>query len=64
MTYTMRNSGRLMTDVKITVSLTHEQVYILKKKAKLEGISLDTYLGRFVDLDEMEDDLTVNKQTP
>ena len=54
MKYTMRLNGRLMTDVKITVSLTHEQVFTLSRKAKQQGLDLQTYLKRFVCLDETE----------
>ena len=54
MKYTMRLNGRLMTDVKIAVSLTHEQVFVLTKKAKEQGLDLPTYLKRYVNLDESE----------
>ena len=52
MKYTMRLNGRLMTDVKITVSLTHEQVFRLSRKAKQAGLDLKTYLKRFVEIPE------------
>lgn len=56
MKYTMRLNGRLMTDVKITVSLTHEQVFTLSRKAKQQGLDLKTYLKRFVEIDEIDEE--------
>ena len=56
MKYTMRRNGRLMTDVKITISLTHEQVFTLSRKAEQEGLDLSTYLKRFVETDEIDED--------
>ena len=43
-----------MTDVKITVSLTHEQVFRLSRKAKQKGLDLKTYLRRFIEIDEID----------
>lgn len=40
MKYTMRLNGRLMTDVNVKVSLTHEQVYWLEKEAKNRKLTL------------------------
>ena len=54
MKYTMRLNGRLMTDIKITVSLTHEQVFTLSRKAKQKGLDLKTYLRRFIEIDEID----------
>ena len=54
MKYTMRLNGRLMTDIKITISLTHEQVFVLTHKAKQAGLYLKTYLRRFVEIPEVE----------
>ncbi len=55
MKYTMRLNGRLMTDVKITISLTHEQVFVLTNKAKQAGLDLKTYLKRrFVETDRID----------
>lgn len=40
MKYTMRLNGRLMTDVNVKVSLTHEQVYWLEREAKNRKLTL------------------------
>jgi len=40
MKYTMRLNGRLMTDVNVKISLTHEQVYWLEKEAKNRKLTL------------------------
>ena len=40
MKYTMRLNGRLMTDVNVKISLTHEQVYWLMKEAKNRKLTL------------------------
>ena len=40
MKYTMRNNGRLMTDVNVKISLTHEQVFWLEKEAKNRKLTL------------------------
>ena len=43
-----------MTDIKITISLTREQVFVLTHKAKQAGLDLKTYLRRFVEIPEVE----------
>lgn len=43
-----------MTDIKITISLTHEQVFVLTHKAKQAGLDLKTYLRRFVEIPGVE----------
>ena len=40
MKYTMRVNGRLMTDVNVKISLTHEQVFLLEKEAKNRKLTL------------------------
>ena len=57
MKYTMRLNGRLMTDIKITISLTHEQVFVLTHKAKQAGLDLSTYLKkRYVETDRIDEE--------
>ena len=36
----MRVNGRLMTDVNVKISLTHEQVFLLEKEAKNRKLTL------------------------
>jgi len=40
MKYTMRLNGRLMTNINVSISLTHEQVYQLQAEANERKLTL------------------------
>lgn len=57
MKYTMRLNGRLMTDINIKISLTHEQVYMLEKEAKNRKLTLAQLVAiKCVNTDSIETD--------
>lgn len=49
MKYTMRLNGRLMTDINIAVSLTHEQVYSLRSIARQRELTLKQLIAIIID---------------
>ena len=57
MKYTMRVNGRLMTDVNVKISLTHEQVFLLEKEAKNRKLTLAQLVAiKCVNTDSIEID--------